>query len=82
MNCLHFTDTTPTRLVGGNGPWEGQIEIQRDGHWMEVCQDHFNQNKAEIICRMLGFPDRFDFSSMNQRLYQRVTGQCWCIAKV
>nr|XP_022333493.1 deleted in malignant brain tumors 1 protein-like [Crassostrea virginica] len=51
-------DTTPTRLMGGNGPWEGRIEIQRGGHWMEICQDHFNQSEAEIVCKMLGFPDR------------------------
>ena len=72
MNYWQFTDTTPTRLVGGIGPWEGRIEIQRNGHWMEVCQDHFNQSEAKIVCRMLGFPDRFDFSSMNQLLYQRI----------
>ena len=47
--------------MGGNGPWEGRIEIQRGGHWMEICQDHFNQSEAEIVCKMLGFPDRFDF---------------------
>ena len=68
MTYLHFTDTTPIRLVGGIGPWEGRIEIQRNGYWMEVCQEHFNQKKAGIVCKMLGFPDRFDFNfSMNQR---------------
>lgn len=46
------------RLVGGAGPWEGQVEIQNGGHWRGVCHDNLNQQAAEILCRMIGFPDK------------------------
>lgn len=46
------------RLVGGAGPWEGRVEIQNGGHWRGVCHDNLNQQAAEILCRMIGFPDK------------------------
>uniref|UniRef100_K1PRQ0 Deleted in malignant brain tumors 1 protein n=1 Tax=Magallana gigas TaxID=29159 RepID=K1PRQ0_MAGGI len=51
-------DTTPMRLVGGAGPWEGRVEIQNGGHWRGVCHDNLNQQTAEILCKMIGFPDK------------------------
>ncbi|XP_048734598.2 deleted in malignant brain tumors 1 protein-like [Ostrea edulis] len=49
--------TTPLRLVGGAGPWEGRLEIQNGGQWKGVCKDSFNQRITKIICKMMGFPD-------------------------
>lgn len=51
-------DTTPIRLVGGAGPWEGRVEIQNGGHWRNICHDYINQQTAEVFCRMIGFPDK------------------------
>ncbi|XP_061172005.1 deleted in malignant brain tumors 1 protein-like [Saccostrea echinata] len=50
-------DGTPLQLVGGAGPWEGRLEVQNGGVWKSVCKDSFNQQKAKIICKMMGFPD-------------------------
>ena len=59
--------TTPTpfvltgiRLVGGEGPWEGRLEIEVYRYhplWGTVCDDEFTRagRNARVICRQLGF---------------------------
>lgn len=44
------------RLIGGTGPYEGTVELNLNGVWGSVCDDHFDINDANIICRMAGYP--------------------------
>lgn len=43
------------RLAGGNGPWEGTVEVNVDGSWGTICNHNFDLSDARVICRMLGF---------------------------
>ena len=44
------------RLVGTSGtPNAGTVELVVDGVWGSVCDDDWDRDDAEVVCRMLGY---------------------------
>nr|XP_006811338.1 PREDICTED: neurotrypsin-like [Saccoglossus kowalevskii] len=43
------------RLVRGDHPYEGKVEVFFDGQWGAVCDDKFDAIDSEVVCRELGF---------------------------
>ncbi|KAL4219354.1 scavenger receptor [Mactra antiquata] len=64
-NCQHSEDVgvicqssnlTSVRLVGGATQYQGRVEVRYNGTWGTVCDDHFTNQAAKVVCRSLGYP--------------------------
>ena len=46
------------RLVNGNTPNEGRVEICINLRWGTVCDDKWTYINADVVCRQLGYSTR------------------------
>ena len=42
------------RLAGGNSSMEGRVEFCFNNIWGTICDDGWDDNEAQVVCRQLG----------------------------
>lgn len=70
LNCNHSTDSrdiqctskraagvncAPLTLVGGPSEREGRVEVYTDQQWGTVCDTHWGEQEARVVCENLGY---------------------------
>ncbi|MBI2894494.1 MAG: hypothetical protein HYY06_13160 [Deltaproteobacteria bacterium] len=76
QQCLSGQCLRPdaVRLVGGADEMEGRVEIYHDEVWGTVCDDAWDANDAQVVCRQLGYTGgvAYSFATFGQGV-----GQIW-----
>ncbi|XP_025102892.1 scavenger receptor cysteine-rich domain superfamily protein-like [Pomacea canaliculata] len=70
------------RLVNGTAPWNGRLEMSKNGTWGPVCVNKFRKQDAQVVCRMLGFNTSQVYTaspSLDSVRYNNIMfGYLWC----
>lgn len=63
------------RLVDGDGPCSGRVEVKFQGQWGTVCDDEWNTTASVVVCKQLGCPFSFTMFHSGQAVTRY--GKIW-----
>ena len=64
------------RLVGGELPNVGRVEVYFNNQWGTVCQYGWSHEDAQVICRQLGYPEG-NHQAVRYNPFGEGTGPIW-----
>lgn len=53
------------RLVGGQTEIEGRVEFCSYGYWAVACDNFWNADETNAVCKQLGFPTDGEHNNIN-----------------
>ena len=63
------------RLVDGLTEYEGRVEVYHNDEWGTVCDEGWDLNDAQVVCKQLGFDQAT--VARNNAYYGQGKGQIW-----
>ncbi|KAL6080814.1 hypothetical protein STEG23_023823 [Scotinomys teguina] len=83
-NCTHDEDTwmecedpLKLRLVGGDNPCSGRLEVLHKGTWGSVCDDGWGEKEDQVVCKQVGCGKSLLSSSKARKSYGPGAGRIW-----
>ncbi|XP_061095007.1 deleted in malignant brain tumors 1 protein-like [Conger conger] len=77
--CSHSTDVgvicSVIRVVNGSDRCSGRVEINHVGQWGTVCDNSWNMNNAEVVCRQVGCGRALD--ALSSAHFGQGSGPIW-----
>ena len=71
--CIIITGVV--RLVNGLTKYDGRVEVYHNGEWGTVCNNGWDLNDAQVVCRQLGFTSAV--AATDGANYGQGSGQIW-----
>lgn len=63
LSALRLVSGSEVRLVGGKHAYEGRVEVKYDNEWKAICDHGWNMKAANVVCRMLGYPEALRYTT-------------------
>ena len=73
--CHLFIAVDTIRLMEGGSPLVGRVEVFHSGQWGTICDDWWDINDANVVCRQLGLPPATQ--AFRWATHGRGSGQIW-----